>query len=178
MKFRKTPLATVTLRYGLIAGVLAALLLVAIYYIGKHPMMVSPYLDYRILLFGVFIFFALKEVRDYHQNGALYFWQGMVGSYVITFIASTLGALGLILFASIEPQFISSYIDQRMHEWESFTQDEIELIGKQVYDSNILQLSTTNSMQLAITYFGQGIMIGLFISIILSVILRKQPKPL
>lgn len=178
MKLRITPFVLVMVRYGAIAGLLCIVLLVAIYYMGQHPLLIMPYLDYRILLFGLFIFFGLREFRDYNQNGILYFWQGLVGSYLVVFIASVIGALGLIVFAKVEPRFVTSYIDTMLQNFKAFPQESIERIGKEVYERNLKLLPSTNSTQLAITYFGQGIIIGIFISVILSVILRKQPKTL
>jgi len=57
MKFKKSPLVPIALRYGVIAGGIVTLLMVIFYYMGQHPLLVSPYLDFRIVLFGVFIFF-------------------------------------------------------------------------------------------------------------------------
>lgn len=179
MKLKKTPLLIITVRYGLIAGVLITLLLIAIYYIGEdHPLMIPPYLDFRILLLGILIFFGLKEFRDGYNESVLYFWQGIIGSYIILFIASVVGALGLMTFAHIEPKFVSTYIEQRMAYWQSFTDEEINKIGKNVFDYNVKHFASVDALQLAFSYFAQGIIMGLFISIILSVILRKQPKTL
>ena len=176
MKFSKTPFVTVMIRYGSICGFLSALLVVAIYYMGQHPMLIQPYFDYRILLFSLFIFFGLKEFREYHQGGVLYFWQGMIGSYLIIFIASLVGSLGMFLFAVLEPRFVGDYIEVMMQSLKSFTPEQIKQVGKDVYDSNLQSIPSTNGWILAVTYFTHGIIYGLFISIILSVILRKQPK--
>lgn len=174
----KVPLLTVSLRYGFLAGVLASILFVATYYLGQHPLTISPYLDYRIVLYGVFIFFALKEFRDVRRQGVLYFWQGMVGSYLVVFVAAVVSSLGLLLFAALEKNFVPSYIDAMTVYLKGFSEEEIDTIGKTVFDRNLKLLPTTSSKMLAISYFGQGILIGLFLSIVISVILRKQPKTL
>ena len=178
MRFVKSPLATVPARYGLYAGIIAAALLIAVYYIGTHPLMVPAFLDFIILLFGLFIFFGVKEFREHYHHGVLYFWQGMIGSYIIVFIASAVAAIGLFIFAELNQAFITSFIEQRTAFLKAFPEEEIKRIGKEVFDRNLNAVSATNSTDLAIVYFTQGILIGLFISIILSVILRKQPKTL
>jgi Protein of unknown function (DUF4199) len=176
MRLLNIPLLTISLKHGLTAGLLSVLLLVATYYMGQHPLMISPYFDYRIILFSVFIFFALKEYRDSRNQGVLYFWQGMMGSYLVIAVAGTIGALGLLLFAYLEKDFVPAYIRTMTQYLEAFPQEEIKAIGKEVYDRNLALLPFTTSKLLAISYFGHGILIGLFISIVLSVILRKQPK--
>lgn len=159
------------------AGVLAVVLMIAMYYMGHHPLMVSPFFDFRILLFGVFIFFSLREFREEHQQGALYFWQGMVGSFILVVVAGTLASLLLLVFCSLESEFVSSYVSAMTEYLKTFPAEDIERIGKDVYQRNLEQLPTTNAKQIAGLHFMQSVMIGLFVSIILSVILRKQPKP-
>lgn len=172
-----SPLVSIGVRNGAIAAVVSIALLIGMYYMGRHPLMVSPFLDFRILLFGVFIFFSLREFRDVHQEGQLYFWQGMMGSFIMVMVTATTASLLLVLFSSFEPTFIPSYIDAATEYFKTFPKEDIERIGKDVYERNLSLLPSTNSKQVAGLYFAQSIMIGLFVSIILSVILRKQPKP-
>ncbi len=173
---KPSPLVFIGVRYGAIAGVVSISLLIAMYYMGRHPLMVSPFLDFRILLFGMFIFFNLREFRDVHQEGALYFWQGMMGSFVTVMVTATIASLLLLAFCAIEPTFMPSYIKAMTDYLKTFPLEDIDRIGKEVYERNLALLPSTNSKQVAGLYFAQSIMIGLFISIILSVILRKQPK--
>ena len=169
-------LALIGIRNGAIAAAVSISLLIAMYYMGRHPLMVSPFLDFRILLFGVFIFFSLREFRDVHQEGALYFWQGMIGSFVMVMVTATVASLLLLAFCAIESTFIPSYIKAATEYFKTFPREDIDRIGKEVYERNLSLLPSTNSKQMAGLYFAQSIMIGLFVSIILSVILRKQPK--
>jgi hypothetical protein len=172
---KKSPLISVSVKYGLIAAALAIFIMIATFYFGNHPMMVAPYLDFRIILFGLFMFFGLREFRD-TQEGVLYFWQGMIGGFVMVTVAGTIAALGLLIFSSVEKEFISSYVEAMTQYLKTFPKEDIERIGKEVYERNLEQLPSTNGKQLASLYFVQGMMIGLFVTIILSVILRKQPK--
>ncbi len=169
-------LALIGIRNGAIAAAVSISLLIAMYYMGRHPLMVSPFLDFRILLFGVFIFFSLREFRDVHQEGALYFWQGMIGSFVMVMVTATVASLLLLAFCAIESTFIPSYIKAATEYFKTFPREDIDRIGKEVYERNLSLLPSTNSKQMAGLYFAQSIMIGLFVSIILSVILRKQSK--
>ena len=80
------PIFRIPLRYGAIAGALGAILLIGLFYMGKHPFLIEIYLDFRIFIFGVFIFFTLKELRDYVYGGILYFWQGIIASFIFTVV--------------------------------------------------------------------------------------------
>ncbi len=169
-------LLLISVRYGAVAGVLAFVLLVVMYYLGRHPLMTSPFLDFRILLFGFFVFFTLKEFREYEQEGVLYFSQAMVGGLTVVMVASVITSLLLYTFGTWEDEFVSEYIAQVTAYLTSFSKDEIDRIGQDVYERNLNALPATNISNLAITYFVHGLMIGFFVNIVLSVISRREPK--
>ncbi|MCS6974028.1 MAG: DUF4199 domain-containing protein [Cyclobacteriaceae bacterium] len=172
--FRK--LLFITLKYGALAAVLSSSFLVVVYYLGRHPLLVSPFLDFRVPLYGIFIFFALREFRDYHQGGVLYFVQGMAGSSLMVMWAALLGGLGVWIFGTLEAGFVSEYIEKTLAYLKSFPEEDILRIGKEVYERNLELLPATNAAQLASLYLVQSLVIGLLLGIIMSVILRKQPK--
>jgi hypothetical protein len=171
------PTFKVPLTYGLIAGVLGAGLSIGLFYIGPHPFLIAPYADFRIILFAVFIFFTLKELRDHHQNGTLYFSQGFVVSFVFVAVYAMVASLVLGIFAALSESFVRDYIIFRGQQMRSLSADIIDRIGKEVYERNLAELPATNAFSLAITYFWQCFILGLFITIIMSVILRRQPNP-
>jgi hypothetical protein len=175
---KPSPLISIGIQWGAMAGILAVIFVIAMFYMGRHPLMISPFMDFRILLLGVCIFFALKEFRDSHQQGALFFWQGMVASFVLVVIAATFASLLLLAFCSLESTFIPTYVKAMTEYLKTFPPEDIERIGKDVYRRNLEQLPATNAKQIAGLYFAQSLMIGFFVSIILSVILRKEPKPI
>jgi hypothetical protein len=166
-------LLNVCLRYGVVAGILSAILLILLFYTGKNPFLISPFLDFRIFVFAVFIFFALKEFRDRYQESILYFWQGLFGSFIVVMVSSILSSIGLYVFGTLEKEFLTSYVEGMTQFLKAFPAEEIERIGKDIYERNLAELPSTNILTLVITHLAQGMMIGFFISIILSVILRK-----
>lgn len=166
-------LVKVCVRYGAVAGVLSVILLIILYYSGRNPMLIAPFLDFRIFVLGIFIFFSLKEFRDAYQGGLLYFWQGLFGSFVVVVLSSTISSAGLYIFGSLEKNFVTSYIQGMTAYLKTFPAEEIERIGKEIYERNLEDLPSTNISTLVQTHFVQGIMIGFFVSLILSVILRR-----
>ena len=87
-----------------------------------------------------------------------------------------MASLLLLVFCEFESTFMPSYIEAMTAYLKTFPKEDIERIGKDIYERNLALLPSTNPKQVAGLYFAQSIMIGLFVSIILSVILRKQPK--
>ncbi len=173
---KKSPLISIAIRNGALTGVLAIVLLAVMYYLGRHPLMIAPFLDFRILLLGVFVFFTLKEFRDSYQNGELHFWQGMAGGFIMVMVAATLASTLLWIFTLIESDFIPEYVKSMTEYLKTFPKEDIERIGKDAYERNLETLPSTNGKQIAASYFIQSMVIGFFVTIILSVTLRKQPK--
>ncbi|MBL7856650.1 MAG: DUF4199 domain-containing protein [Cyclobacteriaceae bacterium] len=170
------PLARIALRNGLVAGLLAISMMLFLYYKGDgHPLLINPFMDFRIVLFGIFIFFTLKEFRDQHNGGILYFWQGMVGSYAFVAAFGLLCALFILIFGYLHESFISDYIQESVAQLKSMP-EFVEKIGKEDFERNFEKATSTNGYRLAIWYFGWSLIMTLFISTIISVVLRRQPK--
>jgi hypothetical protein len=170
------PVVKVSLRNGVLAGITASFLLAALYFIGRHPFLIPPYLDFRIILFGLFIYFTLREIRDYYQNGILYFWQGIIGSFLFMVSYAIASSLLLLLLLRIAPDFLNDYIRLSVEQLKSLPSEVVERIGNEMYTRQLEQLPRTGPLELVGLYFRQTVIISLFISIILSVILRRQPK--
>src|SRR5688572_27763857 len=169
-------LIRISARYGTVGGILAFVLLVILFYLGRHPLVISPFLDFRVLLFGIFIYFTLKEFRDYEQEGVLLFAQAMLGGLAVILIMTTITSVFLHVFGLFEKNFVQTYIDQVTVYLKSFSKEDIEKIGKEIYERNLASLPATNMAQLTQIYFVHGLVIGFFVNVILSVILRRQPK--
>ncbi|HEU5148733.1 MAG TPA: DUF4199 domain-containing protein [Chryseosolibacter sp.] len=170
------PLVKVSLRYGLLAGAIGSALLIGLYYMDRHPFLIPVYIDFRIILFGILIFFTLREVRDYYQNGVMYFWQGFLASFLFTLAYAIVSSVVLVVFMELVPAFVSDYISLSVAQLKSLPSEVIESIGKDVYERNLKMLPETDADDLGSLYFLQSFLISLFISIILSVILRRQPQ--
>lgn len=163
-------------RYGAIAGLLGVVLLISLYYFGKHPFLIPVFFDFRIILLGIFIFFALKEYRDAHNQGVLYFWEGMIGSLTFVVAFAGVGAVAILIFTTLKNDFLTSYIQLTIEQVKMLPPEIVEKIGKDVVERNISELPDTKVIDLSKLYIFQSFVIGFFISIIISVILRRQPK--
>ena len=174
--FRKYPWVAVSVRNGLIAGIVGMMMFLVLYLLGRHPFLIPPYMDFRIILFGVLLFFTLKELRDYFQEGTLYFWQGMFMSLIFTAVFALIAFVVIWAFASWSSRFVGSYVSLTLDQIKSIPPEIVERIGKTEYERSIKALPATRGIDLAALYFWQSFVISLFVSVIISVILRRQPK--
>jgi hypothetical protein len=173
---RFSPLTAVPLRNGLIAGLLGFFLLVVLYFMGKHPFLFLIFFDFRILLFAVFMTLTLKEIRDSHQEGIIFFWQGMIANLIFTVLFAVITGALIWLLCILYAPFLSNYIITALAQMKALPAEVITRIGKDAHESNLTALAATNGYTLAKHYFWQSFILSFFISIIISVILRRQPK--
>lgn len=169
------PLVRIPVIYGLIAAGVGPVIYIALYYIGDHPATILPLLDFRILLFGAMFFFCLRELREYYFGGLLFFWQGMIASLIVTILFAIVASLGVYIFASLNDEFIASFIEIETKRLDSASPEEIEKIGQATYDAFRNSLKDVDEAFMARRYFFQSFGISFFVAIILSVILRRQP---
>jgi hypothetical protein len=170
------PLIKVPLRWGLIGAPIGLLANLALYWMGKHPALVLPFFDFRIVLFAVFIFLTVKEIRDYSEDGTLYFWQGMIASFVMVTVYAVVVSGALYIFMKLQPSYVTDFVKTGTEQLKNFPPEDIKRIGQEVYDQQLAMMKTITDGFLAWRYFMQCFGISIFISIIISVILRRTPK--
>jgi hypothetical protein len=170
------PLIRVPLTYGAISAVLATTLSVILYYMDIHPFLIPVHLDSRIILFIIFIFFSLKELRDNYRGGMLSFSEGLICCFLFVTFFSVISSLLIGVFAWAESDFVSSFIGLFRKQVEGLSEADIKQIGKENINRNLESLSSTNAFWMAWNYFKQSYWIGTPIGIIFSVIIRRQPK--
>jgi len=170
------PIVQVPLRFGLYGGLLSGIIIITLYYLDRHPFLISPLYDFRILLYGVFLFFGIKEFRDYHQAGELYFWQAMAMGILCYIVIGLTGATILILFSNFEPRFVTDYIDLALQQLMADKIAMVNAVGEAAYENALNRLPETSIWAMAGDYLIKSMIIGFFLTIIISVVLRRQPN--
>jgi len=172
----KSPLVKIPFRYGLLGGLIGCMVISILFFLGRHPFLLPVIFDFRILMFSVFIFFSLKEIRDYHLEGILFFWQGMVSSYIFILTAALIGSGFTWAFALWSPWFLPLYVEKLQQQMLGYKEEIIKSVGTEVYSQQLAKLPFTTPLDLAGDYFLKSLIIGLFLAIIFSVIVRRTPQ--
>lgn len=170
------PLVRIPLLYGILGAVLSLTSVILFFKFGRHPFYINPVFDLRILLSGILLFFALREVRDYFFGGIMFLWQGMGGCLVYFATLAVVCAIGLYAFGQYDNSFLTEYQRQGLEQISKFNPDAIKQIGQQAVEELQKTLPTVTLTDLIKKYTFQTFVIGLFVTIIISVILRRQPK--
>ena len=175
--FRKLPpLVGVPLKFGIAGSALIIILFVVLFYAGKHPLLISIVPVFRLVLIPLFVFTSIKEYRDYRNNQVLHFWQGLVIGFNCYFVIGSLTAILILIFSSIEPEFMNQYIDISTNQLINNKEQFISTVGEETYNRTLQKMPLTTSLDLALDYAMKTLLIGIPLTIIISVLLRRQPK--
>ena len=138
-------------------------------------MLIPAFLDFRILLFPIFLVFSIRDFKENHNNGLLHFWQGFsIGILVICIIAIIMSLFILAFGSWIEPDFVENFIQSSIDQIESVKSKLITAIGEEEITKVLEILPSTTLFDLAFDYLLKSLPYGLFLTIIISLILRKK----
>jgi len=171
----KKKLVPIVIRFGLIGALMSIIALLVLFYLGKHPLLLNPFLDARWPLYGLFVFAAIKAYRE-ENNGTLHFVEGLSVGFLVYLLMAQMAAAFIAVFGSIESsQFLSNYI--------SIAMDQINANKEMLMESNISEKTLTDALQilpnttannLAFDYFLKSLPIGLILTLLLSTIMRRK----
>jgi hypothetical protein len=171
----QNPLLIVPFKYGIIGSLMIIIGLLVLYYFGRHPLLLNPLLDARIPLYALIIFISFKVFKDHFNGGIMHFWQGMAMGMIAYVVMAFSAALFIYIFGEINStNFMAEYT--RIATGQLVTNKDlfIETIGEKTYTETLAQLPNTQPIHLAVDYLLKSMPIGLFLTIILSVLLRNK----
>lgn len=168
----KNKLIAVPMRYGAIGGGIVILLFIIFYFLDLDPLVNIKIID--VFLLAIFIFFALREFRDRYNNRELHFWQGMTGGVINYLTIAVISAIFiLVMTVIIDPEMTTNYIESRLELLNENRQTLIDTMDEKTYNEAVAGVKETTPIDLALDDFLKKSMIGLFLTIIIAVILRK-----
>lgn len=168
----KNKLVAVPLNYGIIGGFIVILLFLIFYFFNLSPLVNIKMTDPLIL--STFIFFALKEFRNKYNNRQLHFWQGMSGGVINYVTIALISAIFiLVMTVIIDPEMTAKYIESRIELLIENKQTLVDTMNEETYLKVLAGVKETTGYDLALDDFLKKSIIGLFLTIIIAVILRK-----
>jgi len=171
-------LARVPLKFGAVAALLNCALMFLLFKAERHPSLIPPYLDSRILVFLVFIYFALREYKVVYNNGILHFWEGLFMGISVYLTVGILGAFFILIISKYDASFVSMYIQNVVEGIEGAREEMLNgpqkvKMTEEEFDNLLDGLKQTTAAGLAIDYFIKSCIIGFLIPLVYSVIFRK-----
>jgi hypothetical protein len=84
--------------------------------------------------------------------------------------------MGLLGFATFDPQFVADFISQATEQTKAFSPEDIQRIGKELFDQSLQELQKADKYYMARRYFVQTFIISFFVSVIVTVIVRRTSE--
>jgi len=164
------------IKYALACGLFLVLIFGLSYRLGSNPLIDFRHLFIDLILFGLFLFFACREFKIYHNDLLLHFWQGMTISFFTYVPAVLVYGIGLVLFFVLDPDLLMDYKEQAraflIANKEKFT----EGVSADTYEKQLADIENITTTQMVSSAVVKKLIIGFFISPVISIILRKKPN--
>ncbi|WP_258105783.1 DUF4199 domain-containing protein [Marinoscillum sp. MHG1-6] len=165
-----------SLKYAAICGLLLCVTFFVSDYFGVSPLTSLVHLVFDLILFGIFIFFGTKEFKSEQENEILHFWQGMTVGFNIYFFSTLVFAVYLMIYFQVDTQLLPDYKVDAMKLLMDGKDLYIEQMGEETFQAQVTSIKEATAGGLVFKSVLKKIMAGFFITPLISIILRKQPK--
>ena len=170
----KTPILRVPAKFGLIGGLLAAILFVILYAADQNPLLSTKKIPFGIILIPLLVYFSIREFRDYSNGGELRFWQGLVIGFVNYLIIALISAVFVLAFLSYyDRAILQELINFNVLNFERNQAGFIETFDQATYDKVLADIRETTVHHIALDDFTRKMLIGFISTFIISIFLRK-----
>jgi hypothetical protein len=169
----------IVLTYGLIAGLLVSLFLVAsmawCYQSGSFEGNMFVGFSAMILAFSL-IFVGIKKWRDDQNAGSLSFGQGFLIGLYISLIASTMYVVSwMVEFHFFMPDFMEKLTAHTLEQAKAAGATAAE-ITKKKSEMEPYEAMYRNPLMFALITYTEILPVGLVVSVVSAFILKKRPE--
>jgi hypothetical protein len=161
-------------QFGALGGILSvfAFFILSFFYVDPSNL---------TLLFGyvvtpIAIFLAIKFFKEYSNGGYLSFAEGMSVGFVTYVLIGLVSAVGIWLILTISPDLFEQIKLSKLDVLEKGKGTIISQVGENSFDATLESIKEMSKLDVAINDGLWKIIPGLFFTIIISIILRKNPN--
>ncbi|MEP5612153.1 MAG: DUF4199 domain-containing protein [Cyclobacteriaceae bacterium] len=165
-----------SIKYSILCGFFLVTLFWVSVKFGSNPLLDIRHFLFDLVIYFLFIFFAQKEFKTYHNEGILHFWQGMTIAFVVYLPAAVISTVSLLLIFQMDPSIMENYREGALAFLESKKIVLLEGITQEEYMQRVNDVDAITSTDLVISSGLKKVLAGFFITPVVSIILRKKPK--
>ncbi|MEN2283634.1 DUF4199 domain-containing protein [Algoriphagus sp. SE2] len=160
--------------FGVLGGILGLVSFFTLSFFRDDPTTLNLIFGYVIIPISVYL--ALRYFKDYSNQGYISFAEGMSVGFVSYMIIAIISFLGIWLFLTIDINLFelikSSKIDTLVQSKDTI----VSQVGQNSYDATLESVKMMRKTDIALNDAIWKIIPGLFFTIIISIILRKNPN--
>ncbi len=158
--------------FGLFGGVLALLGFWVFYLVGLDPITMS--IVFNLINFTLFIGLAIFYFKKYKNQAYLSFAQGMTIGFFTYAIAATVSFIGIYVSLTLAPDIFAELKAERVEMLETRAIGLRDEVGEAAYLRTLEEVQNMQVYHFPLNDFIWKIIFGLFLSIIISIILRRN----
>ena len=159
-------------KFGLVGGLFSVFAFVLLSFLKSDPTNLSLIFGYVISPFALFL--AIKFFKEYSNSGLLSFSEGMSVGFVTYCLIAVISGLGVLIYLNFSPELFeeikNSKLEVLLKNQSTITQE----MGLNSYESTLLNIKQMTIWDIAFNEVIWKIIPGLFFTIIISIILRKN----
>lgn len=164
------------LKYSVLCGIFLISAYHLSFYFGSNPLIDIRHLLFDVFILGLFIFFAEKEFKIYQSEGILHFWQGMTIGFLVYTGATLIFFIGQFIYFNLNADAVIDYHIAATNFLENESAMYREEFGEEGYQNQLLEIQKVDAWSLVFSSSVKKLLAGFFITPVISIILRKQPK--
>ncbi|MGY6559406.1 MAG: DUF4199 domain-containing protein [Nitritalea sp.] len=164
-----------SLVFGIMGGIFSSIAFYVFYWMDFEPTKMSQLFGFVTLPF--FILIALIYTKRYLNGGYLSFAQGMSMGFLVYMLVAMLSAYSIFLAMSFDPDLFQEVREAKIAALITTEEQIVNQLGQESYDVTLESVRNLTRADLALNEFIWKVLPGLFYTIVIAVILRKN-KPL
>lgn len=161
-------------KFGMLGGLLSIISFYSLSYF--HPDPTNLNLIFGYFLIPVSVFLSVKFYKDYTNSGYLSFAEGMTVGFVTYGLIGLFSTLGIWLILQFSPEMFELIKAQKLALLAENKEMILSQVGEDSYASTQKSMEALSPWNVALNDGLWKIIPGLFFSIIISIILRKNPN--
>ncbi|PZX50254.1 DUF4199 domain-containing protein [Algoriphagus chordae] len=161
-------------KFGSIAGALSIIAFITLSFLYPDPTNLNLVFGYVIT--PVAIFLAIKFFKEYGNSGYLSFAEGMSVGFVAYMLESIISLGGIWLVLLIHPDLFEQIKLSKLDVLASSKDSIVSQVGGDSFDLTLESIKNMIPFDIALNDALWKIIPGLFFTIIISIILRKNPN--
>ncbi|WPR74224.1 DUF4199 domain-containing protein [Algoriphagus sp. NG3] len=161
-------------KFGGFAGGLSVLSFIVLSFLYPDPTNLNLVFGYIITPIAIFL--AVKFFKEYSNKGYLSFSEGMSVGFVTYMLEALVSLVGIWAVLMINTGLFNQIRESKLAVLETSKDSIISQVGENSFDLTLESISKLVPLDIALNDALWKIIPGLFFTIIISIILRKNPN--
>jgi hypothetical protein len=161
-------------QFGGIGGILSMVAFIILSFMRTDPTNLGLIFGYVITPISLFL--AIKFFKEYTNNGFLSFSEGMSIGFVTYSLIALISGIGIWVVLLLSPVLFEEIKLSKLDVLQQNQETIITQMGKESFESTLLNVQNMIPWDVAFNDAIWKVIPGLFFTIIISIILRKNPN--